>query len=95
MHPDIPNGICKFHEPSGRFNKDLRKLPLNIQKQYRNVIAELLSGQLPKSRSLERYKAIDNQFTVRLNLSYRFRFVYYPDDNTAKPVAIGTHENVY
>ena len=92
--PLVPFQISAVENPSGKFAKQVKSLRENTRNQLKAVIDELLSGELPPGRNLEKFTGLEGVYTVRLNRKERFAFLLKAD-GTIKPIAVGSHDTVY
>ena len=86
--------IQSFGEAPKRFKKSLSKIPAAMQQQLAKAFDELLAGEAPPGRRLEKLEGFADVYSVRLNDKYRFAFKVY-DEGLAMPVAVGPHDEVY
>lgn len=94
MVTGIPFRVSRVVDTPRRFEKQLKKLSPDSQKEFETVIHELLTGTLTPGRNLEKKQGTEATYTVRLDIRNRFSFVRN-EDNSIKPVAIGDHQLVY
>ena len=94
MAANLSFRASKVVDTSRRFERQLKRLSADSQKEFESVIHELLTGTLAPGRNLEKKQGTEATYTVRLDKRIRFSFVRN-HDNSIKPVAIGDHQLVY
>lgn len=85
----------RFLEPTGAlWKRSVKRLPRHFLAELAAAIDELAAGDVPKGRNLEKLRGYEDLYSVRLNRTTRFAYRQI-DEDTAVPIAVGSHDYVY
>lgn len=89
--------IAEFAEPNHKFARMVKRLDKRMKEELKQVIDELLAGELPPGRNLEQLHFDDSVYSVRLNRNFRFVFkvVKVEENLTGIAIAVGPHNSAY
>lgn len=69
-------------------------MPKHLLAELAAAIDELVAGDVPKGRNLEKLRGYEDLYSVRLSRTARFAYRQI-DADTAVPIAVGSHDYVY
>ena len=86
--------IRAFEQPTGSFNRSVRRISKPMKQELVSAMDELLGGTVTPGRRYEKLKGGENLYSVRLSQQYRFAFQILTNGDV-KPVAVGSHDDAY